>query len=63
VAAIQQARQVALPRSVRGLLCPGKFGRVGHSSCNWLLGGIDHPAWLAKVLAYLKNPPARKIIA
>jgi Recombination endonuclease VII len=60
-AAIQQARQDALPKSVRGLLCPGRHGRTGQC-CNRLMSRIDDWDWLEQVQSYLKNPPARKII-
>lgn len=50
------AYQDALPHSVRGLLCPGR-----HRGCNRLLGRVDSIEWLEKALAYLKDPPARKI--
>lgn len=55
-AARNLAYEDALPKSVRGLLCPGRY--VG---CNRLLGRVDDIAWLEKALAYLKNPPARGI--
>jgi hypothetical protein len=48
-------KDIALPRSVRGLLCPGRRG------CNRRLGWVDDIEFLEKALAYLKNPPARKI--
>jgi hypothetical protein len=41
--------------TVRGLLCGGRW-----AGCNRKLGRIDHIDWLEKVLAYLKNPPAKK---
>lgn len=47
----------ALPYSVRGLLCPGRY-----AGCNRLLGHVDDTIWLEKALAYLKNPPARGIL-
>lgn len=49
---------VALPLSIRGLLCPGRY-----SGCNRLMGRIDKIDWLEKVLVYLKNPPAHAIIS
>lgn len=54
--AVAAARQEALPRSVRGLLCPGR-----HRGCNRLLGRIDNIEWLEKAIEYLKNPPAHKL--
>lgn len=54
--AIRICREKALPLSVRGLLCPGR-----HTGCNRLLGRIDKPDWLRKVLAYLENPPAKSL--
>jgi len=46
----------ALPHSVRGLLCAGRY-----RGCNRLLGRIDNIRWLEKTLAYLRNPPAKKL--
>lgn len=51
------ARSQALPRSVRGLLCPGR-----HQGCNRLLGRVDKPDWLLKAREYLLDPPAKKIL-
>lgn len=48
---------VALPLSVRGLLCPGRY-----TGCNRLMGRIDKIDWLKKVIAYLENPPAHKVM-
>jgi Recombination endonuclease VII len=55
--AVGRARDLALPRSVRGLLCPGRY-----TGCNRLMGRIDKIDWLVKVLIYLKNPPAEQIL-
>jgi len=52
----QEARKAALPRSVRGLLCAGRY-----AGCNRKLGRIDNPVWLRRILAYLENPPAEQI--
>lgn len=54
--AIALVRQTALPHSVRGLLCPGRY-----AGCNRKLGRIDNIPWLETILGYLKNPPARAI--
>lgn len=42
--------------SVRGILCGGRW-----SGCNRKLGRHDNLAWLKKVIAYLEDPPARKL--
>lgn len=55
--AIAKVREIALPLSVRGLLCPGRY-----TGCNRLLGRVDKPQWLRASANYLDNPPARKII-
>lgn len=55
VAAEQLVRDAALPLSVRGLLCAGRY-----AGCNRKLGRIDSLPWLASVLDYLSDPPARK---
>lgn len=54
-------REVALPLSVRGLLCPGRHGKAGHGCCNRLLGRVDNPDWLEKARNYLLNPPAKDL--
>lgn len=59
--AIQDCKNLVLPHSVRGLLCPGRHGRAGQGCCNRLLGRVDNPEWLEKARAYLLDPPARKI--
>jgi len=51
-------QDVALPLSVRGLLCPGRY-----TGCNRLMGRVDRIDWLKKVLVYLENPPAHSIIS
>jgi hypothetical protein len=56
-AATEAAREEALPLSVRGLLCAGRY-----AGCNRKLGRIDDPIWLDRLSAYLKNPPAKKIL-
>lgn len=50
--AIERLKDTALPRSVRGLLCPGRRG------CNRRLGWVDDSKWLEAANRYLKNPPA-----
>ena len=54
----QEARREALPLSVRGLLCAGRY-----AGCNRKLGRIDDPKWLRSVLSYLENPPARQVVS
>ena len=56
--AIDAAKALALPLSVRGLLCPGRHG----TGCNTKLGRIDDINWLKSMIRYLENPPARKIL-
>lgn len=60
---IRMAKDMLLPLSVRGLLCPGRHGKAGHGSCNRLIGRIDNISWLKKVVHYLENPPAKKVLA
>lgn len=57
-AAVAAVRLQALPASVRGLLCPGRY-----RGCNRLLGHVDNIRLLESFVAYLKNPPARQILA
>jgi Recombination endonuclease VII len=59
--AIDALRDVALPASVRGLLCPGRHGSAGHGCCNRLLGRVDDISWLQQSINYLKDPPAKKL--
>jgi hypothetical protein len=54
--AIHDLKRTVLPHSIRGLLCPGRY-----TGCNRLMGRIDRIDWLEKVLAYLKNPPAKRL--
>jgi Recombination endonuclease VII len=56
-AAIAAVKNKALPESVRGLLCPGRY-----RGCNRLLGRIDDIPLLEAFLRYLKNPPAKQIL-
>jgi Recombination endonuclease VII len=60
--AVKRLRDGLLPLSVRGLLCPGRHGKAGHGACNRLIGRVDNVEWLKKVIAYLENPPANKIL-
>lgn len=55
--AVESLHEAAKPQSVRGLLCPGRY-----TGCNRLMGRIDKPEWLRKVIQYLENPPARKVL-
>lgn len=54
--AIFVCKSRALPLSVRGLLCTGHFG------CNKRIGRVDKVEFLLKVIEYLQNPPAKKIL-
>ena len=56
--AVGVVRERALPLSVRGLLCPGRY-----AGCNRKLGRIDDPKWLRSVLSYLENPPAKQVFS
>ena len=51
--AIADVKRQATPASIRGLLCPGRY-----TGCNRLMGRVDKPEWLRKVIHYLENPPA-----
>jgi Recombination endonuclease VII len=44
-------------RLARGILCGGRW-----SGCNRKIGRIDDIEWLEKVLSYLKDPPAQKVL-
>ena len=57
----EMARELALPKSVRGLLCPGRHGKAGQGCCNRLLGRVDNIEWLESSANYLKNPPAKSL--
>jgi hypothetical protein len=54
--AIADVKRQATPASIRGLLCPGRY-----TGCNRLMGRVDKPDWLRKVIHYLENPPADKV--
>src|SRR5208282_119814 len=60
IAAIREVRRLAMPKSIRGLLCPGRHGKPGHGCCNRLLGRVDERWWLQAADRYLADPPARK---
>lgn len=55
--AVRLVKKDAMPKSIRGLLCPGR-----HTGCNRLMGRIDRPAWLRRVIDYLDHPPAREAL-
>ena len=57
-AVTEAARKEALPLSVRGILCAGRYG----TGCNTKIGRADDPVWHDKISVYLKNPPAKKIL-
>ena len=54
----EHTADLPLRATVRGLLCGGRW-----KGCNRKLGHIDDIPWLEKVVDYLKNPPARKLLA
>lgn len=56
--AVELVKRRATPHSIRGLLCPGRY-----AGCNRLMGRVDRPNWLRKVIHYLENPPAQKVVA
>ena len=56
-AAVDTVRNAALPQSVRGLLCPGRY-----RGCNRLLGRIDNIPLLRAFITYLEDPPAKKVL-
>ena len=60
--AIKLAKDLALPLSVRGLLCAGRHCKAGQGCCNRLLGRVDNVIWLKSMIRYLEDPPARKIL-
>jgi hypothetical protein len=55
--AIELAKRDALRSSVRGILCGGRY-----AGCNRKLGRIDNIPWMQKCLAYLQDPPARRVL-
>jgi hypothetical protein len=52
--AIEALNDLALPASVRGLLCAGRY-----AGCNRKLGSIDNILWLKNSITYLEHPPAQ----
>lgn len=57
-AAREALKNIALPLSIRGLLCPGRY-----KGCNRRMGRLDDPIILRNLATYLENPPARQVIA
>lgn len=57
IEAEDRVRERALPLSVRGLLCAGRY-----AGCNRLLGRVDKLPWLKNMTHYLEDPPARKVL-
>ena len=55
--AIAAAKKANLRKSVRGVLCGGRY-----AGCNRRLGRIDNIPWLQAVLGYLQNPPAQRVL-
>jgi len=53
----RNGQRVLLRRSVRGVLCGGRY-----AGCNRRLGRIDNIPWLQAVLGYLQNPPAQRVL-
>jgi hypothetical protein len=51
------AKRAALRGSVRGILCGGRY-----AGCNRKIGRIDDIGWMMRVVEYLKNPPARRVL-
>lgn len=54
--AVERVRDLALPASVRGLLCAGRY-----AGCNRKYGRIDDATWLRSMLNYTLYPPARRL--
>ena len=50
IEAMAKVRERALPLSVRGLLCAGRY-----AGCNRKLGRIDQIPWLENMLRYLED--------
>lgn len=51
-------KKKALPLSIRGLLCPGRY-----KGCNRKLGRVDDPVWLTAAAKYLFFTPMQKLLA
>lgn len=62
VEAVNEAKRLAKPLSVRGLLCPGRHGKAYHGCCNRNLGRVDDAKWLRAAADYLDDPPAKEIL-
>lgn len=58
VEAVKAAKKGNLRKSVRGVLCGGRY-----AGCNRKLGRIDNAPWLESVVNYLKDPPARRVLS
>lgn len=56
VEAMRLVRVAAMPYSVRGLLCAGRY-----AGCNRKLGRIDDPVWLRRCANYLDEWPSRQV--
>jgi hypothetical protein len=54
--AIAIVKKAAMPYSVRGLLCAGRY-----AGCNRKLGRIDDPVWLRRCADYCDNWPSRAV--
>ncbi len=54
--AVAIVKKAAMPYSVRGLLCAGRY-----AGCNRKLGRIDDPVWLRRSADYLENWPSRQV--
>lgn len=54
--AVSTVKLRAMPYSVRGLLCAGRY-----AGCNRKLGRIDDPVWLRRCADYLEKWPSRQV--
>jgi hypothetical protein len=54
--AIAIVKKAAMPYSVRGLLCAGRY-----AGCNRKLGRIDDSQWLRRCADYVDNWPSRAV--
>lgn len=54
---IKNVKENAKRPSVRGVLCGGRY-----AGCNRKLGRLDNIPWLRNAVAYLSDPPARKVL-
>jgi len=55
--AIKAAKLASRRESIRGILCGGRY-----AGCNRKLGRIDTIPFIENTLAYLKNPPAQRVL-